>query len=526
MRGSTTPVERTMLLWCPDWPARAAAVELSVPMAAPMVVIDKGAVYCANRTARVEGVRRGMRLRDAQSRCPDLVVGARDDGLAQRLFEPVLARVEEFSPGVQISRPGMCLVRASAPSSYHGNEVNAAAVLAQEAVATGIVDCRIGVADGAFTAEQAARQADPQDARIIDAGESAQFLRPLPVSALGRPDLATLLRRLGLTTLGDFAALPSRDVLARFGTDGLHGHQLARGLDTSALVARRPPPELIFEQHFEPPLSRVEQVAFSVRQTAERLVTTLTAHHLVATSVLIDVRTDRDDFHERLWVHPRWFTANDIVDRVRWQLGGASLDGPVASVRFEPMVIDPASSHHGFLWGGAPDERVQRAMARVQGLLGHDGVQTVVASGGRGPAARQTTVAWGDQPVGVAPLSRPWPGALPDPAPSTLYPQPLPAVVRDVHGQPVSVSERGVLSGSPTSFELVPASDGPGRSRQGEASGVIGIDAWAGPWPVDDRWWDPGRAQCVARLQVVGIDGRAWLLMVRDDAWFLEATYD
>ncbi len=526
-RASARPVERTMLLWCPDWPARAAAVELSVPMAAPMIVIDKGMVYCANRPARVEGVRRGMRLRDAQSRCPGLVVGARDDGLAQRLFEPVLERMEAFSPGVQVSRPGMCLVKAGGPSSYHQGEVNAAAVLAQEAVAAGVVDCRIGVADGSFTAEQAARQADPQDSRIVDPGASAAFLSELPVSVLGRPELATLLRRLGLTTLGAFAALPAPDILTRFGSDGLHAHRLARGLDTSAVVARRPPPELVFQLDLEPPLRRVEQVAFSVRQTAELLVTTLTAHHLVATSVLVDVRTDRDELHERLWVHPRWFTANDIVDRVRWQLGGATLDGPVASVRLEPMIIDPASSHHGFLWGGAPDERVQRAMARVQGLLGHEGVQTVVPSGGRSPAARQTTVAWGDQPVGVLAATRPWPGQVPDPAPTTLYPEPLPTAVLDVHGKPVAVSERGVLSSPPATLTIPPSASGAiPHERETPTTQVVTIDSWAGPWPLDERWWDPARAQRVARLQVVGLDGSAWLVLVRDGDWFLEATYD
>ena len=73
-------------------------------------------------------------------------------------------------------------------------------------------DCRLGVADDLFTAEQAARQAVVQECGWCPRDGSAAFLRTLPVQVLeadgaeGR-ELADLLRRLGLTTLGDFADL-------------------------------------------------------------------------------------------------------------------------------------------------------------------------------------------------------------------------------------------------------------------------------------------------------------------------------
>ena len=50
------------------------------------------------------------------------------------------------------------------------------------------------------------------------------------------------------------------------------------------------------------------------------------------------------------------------------------------------------------------------------------------------------------------------------------------------------------------------------------------------PWPIDDAWWqqtDPaaGRGRS-ARFQVVGVDGRAWLLVWHRDGWEVEAGYD
>ena len=63
---------------------------------------------------------------------------------------------------------------------------------------------------------------------MIAPGASAEFLAPWPVSVFEDPDLADLLVRLGLRTLGAVAALPAEAVLARFGVEGRAFHELAR----------------------------------------------------------------------------------------------------------------------------------------------------------------------------------------------------------------------------------------------------------------------------------------------------------
>ena len=49
------------------------------------------------------------------------------------------------------------------------------------------------------------------------------------MGVLGQPDLAELLDRLGIRTLGEFAALPESHVLGRFGADGVVCHRVAGG---------------------------------------------------------------------------------------------------------------------------------------------------------------------------------------------------------------------------------------------------------------------------------------------------------
>ena len=61
-------------------------------------------------------------------------------------------------------------------------------------------------------------------------------------------------------------------------------------------------------------------------------------------------------------------------------------------------------------------------------------------------------------------------------------------------------------------------------SRSGRSS--VAVAAWAGPWPVDERWWEPTRHRRRARFQVLDAEGTAHLLSVEAGRWWIEATYD
>jgi len=508
----------------------AAAAALGCFPETPLAVIAAGRVLACSAGARDEGVRRGQKVRDAQSHCPDLVVAEHDPDRDARAFEPVLCGLEAAVSGVAALRPGTCAVRARGPVRYYGGEQPAARHLAGTVAAAGVADCRVGLADGVFAAEQAARAAGPARPRIVTPGESAAFLAPLPVSRLGRPDLAHLLRRLGLRTLGAFAAVPAADVASRFGPDGALAHRLAAGLDVRPVTARIPPPELTRRLEFDPPLDRADQVAFSVRELADSFIAGLSGQGLVCTELRVEIGAEGGEHTTRCWLHPRRFDAADVVDRVRWQLsgvgrgdaaagpGGSGLSSRVGSVQLVPVTADPVGAHADDLWGGGPDERIHHALSRVQSRLGHEAVGTVVIGGGRDPGQRQVLVPWGERPVLDRSPDQPWPGRLPPPAPATVFTEPRPAVVVDADDRAVGVSGRGVVTAAPARF----CPDGPAR-RLTDLQPVL---AWAGPWPVDERWWDAEDARRAARFQLVGADGVGWLLSLEGGRWWTQARYD
>jgi protein ImuB len=511
---------RMAAVWCPDWPVSTVRAENAIPATEPVAVITANRVVACSQAARQQGIVRGLRRREAQGRCPELIVLNRNEAAEARAFEPILAAIESIAPGVEVGRPGLAAIGIRGPTRYFGGE-NAVLHALSRSIGQHTDDVLIGVADGAFAAEQAARLGG-----IIPAGLSADFLAGLPVETLDEPGLVDLLKRLGIRTLGAFAALPAADVQARFGPAGTWAHRQAGGKDARPIAARRPPVEFEVTIELEPPLDRVDAIAFSARGVIEQFVTDLANHGLACTCFELIAQTDRGEETVRRWRHAGVLTAVDVTDRVRWQLEGwlnrqagepNAPTGPVNLLRLTPIDTVPTGVHQRALWGadGDVDERAHRALARVQTLLGHGTVLTPVLSGGRGPIQRTQLIPWGDERVPEQSPEQPWPGRLPSPAPSVIVSPPHQVKVLDAAGRTVVVTERGTIPAPPARFAM-------------DTGATTIITAWAGPWPVDERWWDAGSRRHLVRLQLVDSAGNAYLVCYEVDSkqWFVEGIYD
>jgi protein ImuB len=528
--------ERTLVVWCGDWPVVAAGVAPDQLAA----VVFANRVVAATPAARAQGVQRGQRRREAQGRCPDVAVLERDEGREARAFEPVVQAVEAITPRVELTRPGSCAFATRGPSRYFGGDEALAALVAERVTTVleplgwgadrGAAPVRTGVADGPFAAALAARAAG---GTIVAVGTTPSFLAPLPVGVLERPELTEVLIRLGITTLGGLASLPMADLVARFGREGQSAHRLASGLDECPLDTKAPSPELTVHHELDPPAERVDAAAFVAKMLADDLFGRLDARGMSCTRVLVSAETVHGEVSERLWRHEGALTASALADRVRWQIDGW-LNGPVVSrptsgislLRLVPDEVTPAHGRQLGFWGGetASAERAARAVARVQGLLGPDAVRVPEWCGGRNPAEQVRLVPAHAVDLTAARPSTdpswvmaPWPGRLPPPSPARLHDPPRSVEVLDGEGRPVQVSGRGVVSAAPVQVRLS------GWERSVPAKSVT---AWAGPWPVDERWWDPESHRRRARFQVVLDEGDAYLLSLEGGRWWLDATYD
>jgi protein ImuB len=320
--------------------------------------------------AEAFGVVRGMRLGEAMSRCPALRLVPPDPEGVRSLWHAVLDRLEAIGAAVESDSAGAAFFESDGLHGLHGGDL--AGVLAATGRALG-PGARMGAAPCRFAAHAAALQARARrrtsaaggaangplrgEARgslrgpVVVAGEATRdFLAPLPVALLRtRPELQALpevFERLGIRTLGEVAALPSRAVAERFGHPGLLALDLARGRDTP-LVPRRPP---------EPVVERLDLPEAASGQQLERALELLVARVLAR-------RERRGRALRGLAVSARFVAggtwriaitlrqASADPERIRLALGPklAELPAPAESLGLEVEAFGPPAQDQGRL---------------------------------------------------------------------------------------------------------------------------------------------------------------------------------
>ena len=263
---------RVLAIWCMDWPAVAAAAAAGLPSTTPVAVTLANRVVACSAAAREAGVRRGLRRgrrRPAARRC---IAATADPARDARFFENVIIAVDDVVPRAEVLRPGLLVLPVRGAARYFGTE-QAAAERLIDAVAAAGAECQAGIADQLPTAVFAARAG-----RIVDPGRDAAFLSGLSIRRLaaepslsgpGRADLADLLWRMGVRTIGQFAALPRGRGLP-FDADAVVAHRFARA-NRAVVRTGVTSPNLDAVLRCDPPIERVDAAAFAGRTLAATL---------------------------------------------------------------------------------------------------------------------------------------------------------------------------------------------------------------------------------------------------------------
>ncbi len=557
-------------VWFPDWPIQAALLAGELPERvtglSPIAILGTAAesnaqvVVDCSRAARTAGVRRGQPRRQAQAVCPELVVINSDPVRDAREFEPIVARVENVAAGVEALRPGLLVINAKGPVGYYGSETKALEILA-DATATAGADCQFGMADDVTTAVLATRRGI-----IVPPGDGADFRSYVRIKelqaevSLGFPQqLAQVWQELGLCTLGDVAKFRASEITSRFGAEGGYWHGIACHGAVQQLAPRTPPRDISVsyiaaeETPDGQPIARVDQAAFIARSLAARLHENLKQHGLCCDRLKVVATFSNGNSVQRTWRCTEPLQEHTTADRVRWQLDGwltgnrkqptpqleeAGEPHGIIQLQLVPCEVMVAGTSKEALWGGADEAslRAKRAATRVQGVLGTEAVVQPIVVGGRSPAERIKLVAVGEEletARGEGKPAQAWPAAMLSPYPASVLPSPAdsepagnsdaderkdPSLAHPAHrvqlldsqGGSVIVTGRATVQAAPTTLVR-------GKKK-------YPIRSWAGPWPVDERWWVPDQAQRIARLQITTENG-AYLLVGSKGRWRIEGSY-
>ncbi|MDY3126506.1 MAG: DNA polymerase Y family protein [Corynebacterium sp.] len=513
-------------LWFPDWPVQAACLA-DESLAGPVACVQQQHIAVCNREARKAGVRRGMRIRNAQALCPGLVVVDVNEDREGALFSAIVDSLDDVTGSVEVIRPGLAIFDARAAVRFHGNQ---AIEMATDAVARRGVDVAVGMADEIATAIIAAR-VQPIGV-IVPHGQSVHFLESQPIDVLSaepafgvNANFVHQCKQLGLRTLGELKQVSLRHLLNRFGENGSKAFDIANARADKKVSPQVKEHDLTVAVSPAEPIVRVDAAAFAARQLAAKLHAQMSAAGVVCVRLKIRAEFQWGTVVERIWRTREALTEEATAERVRWQLDGwlTTARATEEDAGLVELVLEPIELHQpefvGQLWGsGASDEQAKRVITRVQSMLGVDRVVQPHIVGGRGAVERIQFLPYGEETEGA--VLGYWPGCIPPPLPARqgcgmTHPAARIRIVDNL-ARLVIVTAEALLSAEPCVLAW-------GRNK-------YEVTAWAGPWPVDTLWWEMENPQRIARLQIVGraVDNgelQAWLLQWSNKQWRVEATY-
>jgi protein ImuB len=356
---------------------------------------------------------------------------------------------------------------------------------------------------------------------VIPAGEEGLRIGRLSLEALRIPfEFVETLKRWGIRTCAEFAALPEIAIVERLGQQGLHWWRLARGAEIHPLIAKEFPTH--FEEHLDldSPVDLLEPLLFVLNRLLEQLCARLRMHILAIGEIKVTLTLERNDsrskepvFHIRTLRPP--VPARDskfLLKLLQLDLEKHSPSLPVTAVRMLTTPVKARSQQLGLFLPLSPDpERLEITLARIQNTVGENRVGAPVLLDTHGPYAfRQNRFVLSEMKEKPSITEKQTTVAM------RIYRPPLPASVEFREGKPVLLSCEGAR-------RQVLAFAGPWRTKGDWWSET----AWArDEWDVEVRALSPKVPSESSRESE---EGTALYRVYRDlraKRWFVEGIYD
>ncbi len=350
-----------------------------------------------SQAAEAFGIHPRMRMGEALARCPRLALVPPDPMGVAEAWESALARMETLGAEVESLRPGEACFDARGLQRLHSGRVvrmlcdGYLAGRGSERLRKVLSGARVGQGPTRFCAMVAASGARVRrPVRIAGAADLASR----PVSLLRRrPETAALVEpfeRLGITTLGELAALSRAAVADRFGRPGLLAHDLAHGRDTP--LAPRRPGELLHESLELPEAGSGEQLGRALGLLIDRLLARRERRGRTLRAVVLSARlVEGGTWRERVVFRE----ALADPQRMRLALGGrlALLPAPAETLHLTVERFGPPHPEARALFDDGAvrrDERLSEAVRQARAVAGPDAALRVleIDPGSRVPERR------------------------------------------------------------------------------------------------------------------------------------------
>ena len=253
---------------------------------------ERGVVAAASYPARTFGVRSAMPTYRALRLCPDTIVLPPRHSLYRDYSRRVMGILDQTSPLVeQISIDEAYLDLTDRATSWQETVGIAHRLQGRVQEELGL-SASLGVATNKLVAKVASDRDKPGGLTVVQPGQEAAFLAPLPVRVLWGvgPVTAASLAEMGVRTVGELARVAEEELCSRFGRHGVEMAEQARGVDERPVVVERERKSVSQERTFARDLRDAKSLRRQLWRLSQGVARQLRAAELAAGTVAIKLR--------------------------------------------------------------------------------------------------------------------------------------------------------------------------------------------------------------------------------------------
>jgi DNA polymerase-4 len=337
----------------------------------------RGVVSAASYEARRFGVHSAMPLRTAARHCPQGVFLPGRPDRYRELSERVMRIFASYTPLIEPISLDEAFLDVTASSAAFGDGETIARRLKERVLTeTGLV-VSVGVAANKLCAKIASDLRKPDALVVVPTGEEASFLAPLPVRRLWGvgPRAQQALEELGVTTIGQLAAVGEPTLRRRFGVHGTELAHRARGIDPSPVVPTHEPKSIGHEHTFERDVVDVGRLELVLLDLADSVASRLRHHHLAAGAVQLKLRYEGFETLTRQAPLPRQARESEPLYEAAVAMLGQTLE-PGRGVRLIGLTAIGLSSSQQLTLFDEP-ERADRVAASIDAVRSRFGERAI-----------------------------------------------------------------------------------------------------------------------------------------------------
>jgi protein ImuB len=303
-----------------------------------------------------------------------------------------------------------------------------------------------------------------------------------------------LLRRWGIETLGQFAALDKEAVGARLGASGLQLWERAQG-KTTRLLKLVPIPETFEEAfEFENEIETSEPLLFMLRRFLQQFSVRLGALHLVASELQLQITfSDKSSYRHQFKIPEPTNNVEILFRMLHTHLENFTSASPILAVALQAEAAKPSfEQFHLFETALRDPGRLTETLARLTALLGAERVGT--------PVVEETH------------------------RPDTFRMEPFSWQLHETKAETSSLPDRALRrfrSAVPASLLLV--KNRPAHFRSAKVQGNVRDEK--GPYLASGNWWDE-KAWARAEWDLELENGALCQCHASGGQWELDGIYD